>query len=421
MISKLRTFRIRIALFLSSHRGKVLFNLFYGMGAAIAILGTLFKLLHLDGANIMLAVGLGTEVFIFALSSLEPPYRNYHWEYVFPILKSHDDKDRPDFQNLNANTGASPQAGNTVVSGGNLSAPVNAGNADETPQTGSVQATPAQTGTLGTQIIIQGNAPAGTVYAAGSPAYSGGGYSPAEQGSEPVMNQPAASGNNPVYRPHNNPVAHVTQEEARENYGLPNQVPVSEEDAQTLTDSIRKMGDAVTQLNNMADITLITENYISKLSGMAENLNRFSDATGSLAEVSNTLLESYRNITENSDSISANSKGYVEQMGNLNRNLMGLNTIYEIQLKSISSQIDTIDRVNNGLVHIREMYENSMGDSDRFNQETEAMAENIARLNRIYARMLEAMSPNAIFANMMAGAVKEESKTTPSNEENKES
>ena len=48
----------------------------------------------------MLSLGLGTEVFIFAISALEPPYRNYHWEYVFPILKSHSDHDRPDFQNI---------------------------------------------------------------------------------------------------------------------------------------------------------------------------------------------------------------------------------------------------------------------------------------------------------------------------------
>ena len=200
-------------------------------------------------------------------------------------------------------------------------------------------------------------------------------------------------------------MAGVTPEQARENYGIPPQVPISDEDAATLTDSIKKMGEAVSQLNNLADITMVTENYISKLSGMADNLNRFSDATGSLAEVSNVLLDSYRNVTENSDEISANSKGYVEQMGNLNRNLSGLNTIYEIQLKSVSSQIDTIDRVNKGLVHIREMYESSTGDSDRFSKETETMADNLARLNLVYARMLEAMSPNAIFANMMAGGM----------------
>lgn len=359
MISKIKAFRIRISIFLGSYRGKSIFNLFYGLGAAVAILGTLFKLLHLDGANLMLSIGLGTEVFIFAISAMEPPYRNYHWENVFPILKTNNEQDRPDFQNLPG--GQVTQGMATEVYVGDSTIP------------GEGQPTTS----------FQGNAQAGgTVYVGGP-----------------------GGGGNAVYTPHPNPMAGVTPQQARENYGIPPQVPISDEDAATLTDSIKKMGEAVSQLNNLADITMVTENYISKLSGMAENLNRFSDATGSLAEVSNVLLDSYRNVTENSDEISANSKGYVEQMGNLNRNLSGLNTIYEIQLKSVSSQIDTIDRVNKGLNHIRDMYESSTGDSDRFSKETEAMADNLARLNLVYARMLEAMSPNAIFANMMAGGM----------------
>ena len=162
---------------------------------------------------------------------------------------------------------------------------------------------------------------------------------------QPRTGRSAASAGGHAY--HGNPVSgNVTPDQARQNYGIPPQVPLSEEEAHTLAESIKRMGEAVGQLNNLADVSIITEKYLSQLSGMSENLNRFSDATGSLAEVSNVLLESYRNVTENSDDISNNSKGYVEQMGNLNRNLMGLNTIYEIQLKSISSQIDTIDRVN---------------------------------------------------------------------------
>jgi len=366
MISRIKAFRIRLSIFLGSYRGKSIFNLFYGLGAAVAILGTLFKLLHLDGANVMLSIGLGTEVFIFAISALEPPYRNYHWEQVFPILKTHAEGDRPDFQNLPG--GQVTEGMTTEVYVGDTSIP---GESTQAPIQGGAQ---TQAG--------------GTVYIGGAP--SGGGSN--------------ANGRAP-FTPHRNSMAEVTPEQARENYGIPPQVPISDEDAATLTDSIKKMGEAVSQLNNLADITMVTENYISKLSGMADNLNRFSNATGSLAEVSNVLLDSYRNVTENSDEISANSKGYVEQMGNLNRNLSGLNTIYEIQLKSVSSQIDTIDRVNKGLVHIRDMYENSTGDSDRFSKETEAMADNLARLNMVYARMLEAMSPNAIFANMMAGGL----------------
>lgn len=342
-MSDKKSLQTRISHFLGSYRGKTIFNFFYGFGASLAILGTMFKLLHLDGANIALAVGLGTEVFIFALSAFEPPFRNYRWDEVFPILRTHNEEDRPDFS-------GSGIGGSVVING------------------------PGSTG--GNEGLTNG-----------MPSYKG-----------EVYYGPSQGGQGTPGPKHQNAFANITTEQAVRSYGLPPEVKLTDEEAQTLTDSIKRMGEAVNQLNNMADITLVTEKYLNQLSGMADNLDRFSSATSSLADVSNVLLDSYRNITENSTDISANSKGYVEQMGVLNKNLYGLNTIYEIQLKSISSQIDTIDRVNKGLIHIRDMYEGSMDGSEQFRTETEKMADNLANLNRVYSRMLQAMVPNPGFA-----------------------
>ena len=58
----------------------------YGIGAAIVILGALFKINHLEGASIMLAVGLGVEAIIFFLSAFEPPHRDVDWTKVYPEL-----------------------------------------------------------------------------------------------------------------------------------------------------------------------------------------------------------------------------------------------------------------------------------------------------------------------------------------------
>ncbi len=51
---------------------KKVMNFTYGMGAAVVIVGALFKIEHLPGASILLKVGLITEAFIFALSAFEP-------------------------------------------------------------------------------------------------------------------------------------------------------------------------------------------------------------------------------------------------------------------------------------------------------------------------------------------------------------
>ena len=127
---------------------------------------------------------------------------------------------------------------------------------------------------------------------------------------------------------------------------------------------------------------------------MSENMERFSHVTNSLTDVSDTLLNSYKSITDNSDGISQNSRGYVHQMETLNRNISGLNTIYEIQLKSISSQIESIEHINGGLNRIREMYDGSVTDSSVFRNETEKMTRQLAELNQVYSRLLQAMTVN---------------------------
>jgi len=58
----------------------------YGIGAAVVIIGALFKILHLEGANLMLMVGLGTEAVIFFLSSFEPKHEEPDWAKVYPEL-----------------------------------------------------------------------------------------------------------------------------------------------------------------------------------------------------------------------------------------------------------------------------------------------------------------------------------------------
>lgn len=62
----------------------------YGIGAAVVILGALFKIMHWEGANIMLVVGLGTEAVIFLFSAFEKPATEYDWSLVYPELATGD-------------------------------------------------------------------------------------------------------------------------------------------------------------------------------------------------------------------------------------------------------------------------------------------------------------------------------------------
>ena len=58
----------------------------YGIGAAVVIIGALFKILHLPGANEMLMIGLSVEAGIFFLSAFEPKHPETDWSKVYPEL-----------------------------------------------------------------------------------------------------------------------------------------------------------------------------------------------------------------------------------------------------------------------------------------------------------------------------------------------
>lgn len=72
--------------FFESKKWKKTMNFVYGWGAAIVIVGALFKILHLPGANEMLSVGLLTEAAIFIISSFEPVHQEPDWSLVYPEL-----------------------------------------------------------------------------------------------------------------------------------------------------------------------------------------------------------------------------------------------------------------------------------------------------------------------------------------------
>lgn len=68
----------------------------YGVGAGVVIIGALFKILHLKGADVMLILGLGTEAAIFFISAIEPPAHEYEWELVYPELAHQEAKGKAD-------------------------------------------------------------------------------------------------------------------------------------------------------------------------------------------------------------------------------------------------------------------------------------------------------------------------------------
>jgi hypothetical protein len=266
----------RLQKWMDSVPGQTFLNYAYSWGAAVVILGTLFKLTHLPGANLMLYLGMGTEVVVFFLSAFDRPFD-----------KTADGMDLP--------THLNQEVEGTVVTG----TPV------ETPAVAAA-VTAGTTGvTGGPQTIIIGGGGGYESHESHKP------YKPNEAYKPNDVNEP-----NEAYEPNE------VQEPAPVNASAPVIPPLT------------------------PDMTEATNAYVEELKKLTEVLERVSEQS--------------KRLTTDS-----------EEMENLNRTLTGICKVYEMQLKSASSQIGTIDEIN---------------------EQTKKMAQQIEQLNNIYARMIEAMT-----------------------------
>ena len=321
----------RLQKWMDSVPGQTFLNYAYSWGASIVILGTLFKLTHLPGANFFLFLGMGTEVFVFFISAFDRPFDKTADGMELDI---HTDVSMPTGQPAGGGTvvvggggGGAPASGasggtggGTIVVGGVGGAPATGASGGGTIVVGGSGGTPATGGTIGGSVVVGGdNAPASGVSggtSGGTIVVGGGGGAPAS--GAPVVDSEA--------------IAAVSSSVISVSGGS---VPAS--GGASAPSSLPQM---------TPELEEATSNYVVELKRLTEMLSRVSEQTDKLAHDS-------------------------EEMENLNRTLTGICKVYELQLKSASSQIGTIDDIN---------------------EQTRKMATQIADLNKIYARMIEAMT-----------------------------
>ena len=268
----------RLQKWMDSVPGQTFLNYAYSWGASVVILGTLFKLTHLPGANIMLFAGMGTEVFVFFLSAFDRPFDKTAIGMDLPTHlddEEEDDEEAEGQHDSNACTAAT--AGGATVVG----APV------------------------GGTIIIGGGATAGNA---------------AANGTDSSVNDADSSAN------------------------------------------------AAAQAGTGGGATLVS-NVPSWVEAQQQVSPELAEAQGNYVEELKKLTEMLQKVSEQSARLTRDS----EEMENLNRTLTGICKVYEMQLKSASQQIGTIDQIND---------------------QSRRMAQQIEQLNSIYARMIEAMTVN---------------------------
>ena len=100
--------------------GQTFLNYAYSWGASVVILGTLFKLTHLPGANIMLFAGMGTEVFVFFISAFDRPFDKMQEGRDLP---THIDEEEIDREEAEAEAAYNAGVQGSVIIGGGAAGP----------------------------------------------------------------------------------------------------------------------------------------------------------------------------------------------------------------------------------------------------------------------------------------------------------
>jgi len=133
--------------------GQTFLNYAYSWGASVVILGTLFKLTHLPGANIMLFAGMGTEVFVFFISAFDRPFDKTQEGRDLPTHIDEEEIDREEAEAEAAyNAGVQVAGGGSVVGGAGVSGGGTIIIGGGTANTANVSAAPASEGAAQTTV-----------------------------------------------------------------------------------------------------------------------------------------------------------------------------------------------------------------------------------------------------------------------------
>lgn len=277
----------------------------YSLGAAVVIIGAMFKILHLPGAALMLGIGMSVEAVLFSLGVLDKPHPEYHWEQVF------------DFNGEPVNGVALSKSNGDALS-------TNGG--------GDV---------VSTRVI-----------------------------------------------------------------GLDYTESISDEDVKKLSEGIKNLTETAQQFATLSNVVGSTEKFVKVIDGASLATGKFVENQELLNETTGLLTTSYKGITEEMQTVEKNTKLYGVKVEDINKNLASINSTYEVQLKNIQSQSESLTQqtervrlVNNELdvivSDIQKMKTATLtaaAETEKFKTGTVNLAKQVADLNQVYGNMLNALS-----------------------------
>lgn len=304
----------------------------YGMGAAVVIVGALFKINHWPGAGPMLIVGMGIEALIFFASAFEPLHVTYDWSLVYPELAGMEDahghaaeKEKKD-KKKDKKGDASVQIEGGVVGGTTIIGGLS-GTQELDKMLADAKIGPELIESLGKGLQNLSTTTAGLNNIAGAAAAS---------------------------------------EKFTSN------INVASESVVELSSAYKKTAD------NLNKDLLVSGEYLSSV----------QEATSAVS----TLANIYK---ETANTLSVGDASYLDELKTMASSLSSINALYEMQIQNSSTQLEATkavqERIDNLVVNFADTAENVL----RYKEQVNALSKKVGALNDIYGNMLAAMQTKA--------------------------
>lgn len=318
----------------------------YGWGAAVVIVGALFKIQHYTGAGMMLMIGLGTEAIIFFFSAFEPPHVEPDWSLVYPELAgmyTEEDKN----EGKKSLTEELDKMLEEAKIGPELISSLGVGLKSLSETTSKL--TDVSHATIATDEYVQNIK--GATKSAGE----------------------------------------LTDSYKKTSEALSKDLNASDEYISNIKSASQSANALATTYNQTADALK------SDLGASHEYVSSIKKATSSVNDLADQYTKSAESLTKSAESIdfsAVDGKLYVDQIQKLTKNLTALNTVYELQLQGTNDQLNASGKMQEGINVFLQNLEASNDNTMKYKDEIATLAKNLSALNNVYGNMLAAMNVN---------------------------
>ncbi|MCX6280981.1 MAG: gliding motility protein GldL [Bacteroidetes bacterium] len=384
--------------FVKSKQYKHFMAKLYGWGASVVIIGALFKINHYPLANEMLIVGLGTESIIFFFSAFEPPHVEPDWSLVYPQLAGmYHDTDFDPSQALASGETVSQELDKMLSKakiGPELISSLGEGLRSLTDTTSKLgkMSDAAVTNDQFVNSVKQATDGASKLsdsYKKTANVLEQSVSTSQEQLQHMQSAAKSAAGLSSAYTE----VANTLKDEIRVNKDMTTSISAATQSANKFMEKYNESAEMLAKTaSTLSSSTTENENYNKQMNRVSSNLSALNALYELHLQGSNEQMENTNKINSILGKFTDNLTDSATNTAKYKENIALLNKVVEKQMQTSTNQVEASSQMEDSMKKFLENLNASVTQTARFKDQVDALASNIAALNKVYGSMLTAMN-----------------------------